>query len=307
MIKSALVIGAYGFIGRHLHAALGAAGVATIVGTHRLPRDRATLASPHVDMADAAAVRQVLGAVDCVIHTASGSTPGGSAGRPFAELDCNLGPTLALLELLQEYPNIRLVYLSSGGSLYTRETAGAATEESAVFPRSYHGATKLAIESFILALHTQYGNDATIIRPSNVYGPGQIPRSGFGIVPTGFDHMLHERPMTIWGDGLATRDYVYVDDVVELCVAMLRAEAPEGVEIFNASSGIGTSLNALLECMELASGLALRRAYTPARAIDARRVVIDSRKANEKYDWSARTSLDDGIMRTWKWLTSSRP
>nr|WP_253260836.1 NAD-dependent epimerase/dehydratase family protein [Rhodanobacter glycinis] len=241
-----------------------------------------------------------------VIHTASRSTPGSSAGLAMAELQHNLHPTLALLQALQQHPQTNLLYLSSGGSLYDASHEALATETSLIRPRSYHGAGKIAAEHFISAWCSQYGGGAAILRPSNIYGPGQQERAGFGIVPTGLGKISRGETLPVWGDGSAIRDYLYIEDFVALCTAMLAKPMPMGARMFNAASGEGISLNKLFHVMEAVTGRPLQRSYNTGRAVDAPRIVMDASLARQHYGWSATTSLHEGIESTWKWFNTIR-
>jgi UDP-glucose 4-epimerase len=217
-----------------------------------------------------------------------------------------LHPTLALLQALQRKPQTKLLYLSSGGSLYDADPLELATESADIHPRSYHGAGKIAAEHFISAWCSQYGGAATIVRPSNIYGPGQAERAGFGIVPAGFGKMLRNETLTVWGDGSAIRDYLYIDDLTALCMSILAADMPLGSRIFNAASGIGVSLNDLLDTMETVAGKMLHRTYDASRTVDATRVVMDARLAEQHYGWTPQTRLHEGLRQTWDWFTTTR-
>lgn len=242
-----------------------------------------------------------------VVHAASRSTPGSSAGRAVAELQDNLFPTLALLQALQQYPRTRLLYLSSGGSLYATEPNEIATERSSIRPRSYHGAGKIAAEHFIGAWCSQYGAAAAVLRPSNIYGPGQTERAGFGIIPAGLGRIIRGETLPVWGDGSTIRDYLHIDDFVALCVMVLTNPMPSGSRLFNASSGIGVSLNELFSIMEAVTGKSLHRTYDANRAVDSPCVVIDSSLAQHHFGWRATTSLQEGIANTWTWFSTIQP
>lgn len=303
-----LIFGAGGFVGSRLARALAARGE-KVIAVSRRPMDLC-MKNVEVVVGELSQVEHFLPLVRqsrVVIHAASRSTPGSSAGRPLAELQDNLHPLLALLQALQDCPQTDLLYLSSGGSLYTANANELATENSPPHPRSYHGAGKVAAEYFIGAWCTQYGGSATVLRPSNIYGPGQGEREGFGIVPACLGKINRGETLSVWGDGTAVRDYIYIDDFVALCLAVLAEPMPRGVNLYNAASGSGTSLNELFDALEKITGHKLHRAYDTNRAVDATRVVIDANRAKQRYNWDAATSLREGLEKTWQWFNTTQP
>jgi UDP-glucose 4-epimerase len=240
-----------------------------------------------------------------VIHLASRSTPGSSAGQALAELNDNLRPTLALLQALQHKPGIELLYLSSGGSLYG-PAFGPSAETAKLDPRSYHGAAKVAAEHFILAWCAQYSGTAIVLRPSNIYGPGQTERAGFGIIPAGFGKIARNEVLTVWGDGSTIRDYLYIDDFIALCMATVASPMPMGVRVLNASTGVGVSLTELFAEMETVAGKPLRRVHEINRKVDAPKIVMNPFLASVHYHWTPTTSLHEGLTRTWNWFSTTR-
>ncbi len=220
-----LILGAGGFVGKHLARAL-AARDEQVIAVSRQPIDL-HLANVEVVVGEPDEPEHFLPLVRRsrdVIHTASRSTPGSSAGQSVAELQRNLCPTLALLQALQQHPQTHLLYLSSGGSLYAPAQDELATETSPVCPLSYHGAGKIAAEHFIRAWCSQCAGGATILRPSNIYRPGQRERAGFGIIPTGLGKISRGETLPVWGDGSTIRDYLYIADFVMLCIATCRSQ-----------------------------------------------------------------------------------
>lgn len=300
-----LVLGAGGFVGQHLVRALAQRGE-HVIAVMRRPADLGVANIEQVvdELGDPERFKPLIERSRVVVHLATTSTPGTSEGRPLAELDGNLRYTLGLLEAMQVCPSANLLYLSSGGSLYAIGSEESASEAAVVNPRSYHGAGKIAAEYFIHAWSSQYGGAATLLRPSNLYGPGQAERRGFGIVPAGFGKIARGEVLSVWGDGSTIRDYLYIDDFIALCMAAIDAPMPEGVRTFNASSGIGVSLNDLFATMEAISGRPLHRSYDVGRAVDAARIVMDASGARGAYGWSARTPLREGLRSTWHWLMS---
>lgn len=296
-MKCVLILGAAGFIGQHLCSTLAKSGVEVIAATRQPVKFGASNVSNAVVRFDEQEHFAALVArCDTVIHAASSSTPGSSEARP--QLDGNLRPTLALIETLQAFPNRRLLYLSSGGTLYG-DLGHAAREYDTLRPRSYHGAGKAAAEQFIHAWAAQYNGKAVVLRPSNVYGPGQPRRPDFGIIPAALDCAQRQRAITIWGDGTTVRDYLYIDDLVSLCVLALQADLAPGISIFNASSGRCTTLNSLLDEVDRVTGQPLQRNYHSPRRVDIHSTVPDPSMAKEQLSWTPGITLPEGLRRTW--------
>lgn len=299
MSKAILVLGASGFIGRHLAQNFAADGHEVIAAT----RSPASFQHPRIRNLVSAFIQReeflpLLHECDVVFHAASSSTPGSSAAQP--QLDGNLRTTLALIEALQENSNPRVVFISSGGTLYG-EASAPVNENAILHPRSYHAAGKIAAEYFLQAWAAQYSGDVTLLRPSNVYGPGQLPKPGFGIIPTAFEKALNGTPLHVLGDGNAIRDYLHIDDFFGLCQSITTSERRPGYRIFNAGSGIGLSVNALLDVIDCVSGHPLLRHYEPKRVFDIQCILLDNSAARRTYSWTPHVSIEDGLATTWAW------
>ena len=290
-----LVIGA-GFLGRALTRRLAAEG------------NSVTVLSPRADAADwpegvaavrgrqedAALVGELLARHDTVIHAAWGTTPGSSAGRPAVEAEKGLNPFLAFLGTLQRFPAARLLFLSSGGTVYGDPEKLPVTEDAPLRPRSCHGAGKAAAE-FFLGLRAQ---DKTIIlRPSNIYGPGQSLRSGFGVVRHLLACTIEDKPFQLWGDGEQVRDYLYIDDFTEAVCRL--AMSPAACGAFNLGSGAGVSLVELISCVEKATDRTIRVQRQSERGGDVARIILDTNRIRRVIEWAPVVALDEGIGRTW--------
>lgn len=300
MTDRIFLLGAGGFIGRALCETLASSGLRVLAATRRpTPFVQAGIENIVSPFSEFGHLTPWLSRCNAVVHAASLTTPSSSAAHP--QVDGNLRSTLALIEALQEFPSKILLYLSSGGALYD-ERPGLVDETTPLRPRSYHGAGKAAAEHFIQAWSAQYGGSATILRPSNVYGPGQHSRPGFGVVPAAFECIRSNKPLQIWGDGESVRDYLYVDDLVSLCRDALHASpSAGGTELINASSGTGTSLLDMLSHIEHATGQVIQKEFFPARPVDMRRVVTANNLARRRFGWEPRVRLDDGLSAAWCW------
>ncbi len=300
-----LVLGAGGFIGGATVAGLARAGHAV----HAYGRARATAASvPGVipiqgSIEDAALLREALAACERIVYAASLTTPGTSARDPALEVVGNLLPLARVLECSGDFPRRHVVYLSSAGTIYG-DVAQCATESVPPRPRSYYGAGKAAAEALLHACTATTDWTATILRPSNLYGPGQVTTRGFAIVPTLFERALDGAPFRIWGDGSAVRDYCYVDDLVD--AIRLTLDDRSGCTIYNVASGCAASVLELVAACERASGRPIAVEYAPARGVDAARVVPDSTRLRDACGWTPRVDLDAGLARTWRWTLDAR-
>ncbi|MFT3896969.1 MAG: NAD-dependent epimerase/dehydratase family protein [Thermomonas sp.] len=300
MNDTVFLLGAGGFIGQRLAHRIADGGRDVIAATRRpVAFDHPRIRNAVEPWDDRAQFARWTDGCNAIVHAASSSTPGSSAAQP--QLEGNLRTTLALVEALQDAPASRLLFLSSGGTLYGDRDSPAA-EDAPLRPRSYHGAGKIAAESFIRAWAEQYAGTAIVLRPSNVYGPGQPARSGFGIIPAAFDCAMHGKPLTVWGDGTTVRDYLYIDDLLALCEAALGQPLDAGAWTFNAANGTGVSLGTLLDMIGAIAGHPVERRHEPARRVDIHAIAFDNGAARAAFDWTPKTGLEDGLRLTWEWI-----
>lgn len=302
MSERILIIGAGGFVGTALSQRLLADGHTV----HRLQRTLSVSSGSrdvvHVgSQDDANLLSSILPTCDTVFHLASSSTPGSTANTPVLEGRQNLLPILKLLEVMQNFPHARLVFVSSGGTLYGNPEIASVTETAPSATLSYHGAGKLASKAFLHAFHHLAGRGVTVLRPSNLYGPGQPLRNGFGLIRTMLEHARRGNTMHIWGDGESVRDFLYIDDMLEACCKVLKNDN-DAWRVFNVGMGEGHSINQIRKMVEEITGMPVPAAYHPPRPGDVRRIVLDCSKLRSELGWNPAVPLAEGIKRTWRWL-----
>jgi len=306
MRNATLIIGGGGFIGKRLSAALRLAGQSVAVLSHGLDDAvSADFVQRRGSVEDAGLLRELLETSSAVVYLASVTTPSASAREPGLEVTGNLLPLARFLEIAQTMTPRKLVFISSAGAVYGDNVDGVA-ENVALRPRSFYGAGKAAAEAMLHAFAVNSGWPAITLRPTNVYGPGQLPIKGFAIVPTIFRHLLEQRVFEIWGDGSVVRDYLFADDLCDLVSRVLRGDA-QGYSVYNAGSGTAVSVLELIRHCEQAAEMKLEITLRPARSVDVARAIPDIGAVARAYDWRAPTPLSTGLRETWQWLRSTIP
>jgi len=299
--ETILLIGGGGFLGSALTRYLKTSGYAV----HHLLRQAVKPVDPDITvhvggLGNSELLRRILPQFTTVVHLASGTTPGISARNPALEAELNIFPTLHFLELLHAYPDIHLVFVSSGGTLYGNPGQSPVGENTSLSPLSYYGAGKLAIEIFLQTFSRTFSRRVTILRPSNVYGPGQRFHQGFGVIRTMLQHVFAGTTMEIWGDGETVRDFIYIEDMADACMKIIRSETHSGV--YNVGYGRGYSLNQLHTIIERVCMKKLRIHHRQGRAADVKHIVLDYSRIKSELGWAPKISLEEGIQRTWEWL-----
>lgn len=301
-----LVIGGCGFIGSHVVDSLCAQGHRVRVFDRRPELFRPPVAKVQYimgDMSDKAHIYEALSGVECVIHLASTSVPATSNLDPVADISGNLIATVQLLHAMRAAQVSKLVYLSSGGTVYGIPETGLVPESHPLRPISSYGIVKVAIENFLHMERHLYGLQHIILRASNPYGPRQGHTGVQGIIGTHLWRNARGEPVEIWGDGTIIRDYIHVRDMADLCEIAARSNISG---CYNAGSGTGTSVSQIVDTISRtvqASGhTPMVPSYKPGRSLDVPRIVLDITRARNDFAWSPRISLDDGIAESWDWV-----
>ena len=314
-MAQALVTGVAGFIGSHLAERLLAGGwrVRGIDNFDpyydRAVKERNLLALREADAfewreADLAEtdVARLLDGVDCVFHLAARPGVRLSWGEPFADyVRANLLATQRLLEALAAQPATRLVFASSS-SVYGQGTGGENSETAPLKPISPYGVTKLAGEALVTAYHASHGIPAVSLRYFTVYGPRQRPDMAMNRF---LRALLEEREIEIYGDGLQTRDFTYVADIVEATVSAAERGRP-GV-CYNIGGGTPASVLEVIEILSRATGKAARKRFLAVQPGDPRATRADVSRARADLDFRPRVGLHEGLERMAAWMEALSP
>jgi UDP-glucose 4-epimerase len=299
-----LVLGGNGFIGSHLVDLLLREGQGVRVFDRADDSFRSR--PPQVeyicgDLGNQGLIRAALTDVDVVFHLISTTIPGTSNADPAFDVQSNVVDTIRLLEECVAARLKRFVFISSGGTIYGIPRTVPIPESHPLDPVCSYGVTKLAIEKYLALFGYLYGLEYVILRPSNAYGERQNPFGKQGVVGVFLGKIVRHEPIVVWGDGSVTRDFIYAGD---LAVALYQAAIYDGLEerVFNVGSGIGVSVNEVLEGLSAVTGHNLDVRYTEARRFDVPVNVLDISLAEECLGWAPATDLADGLSRTWKWV-----
>jgi UDP-glucose 4-epimerase len=303
---TALVTGGAGFIGSNLVDALLASGVATHVVDNLSNGKRENVpdgAGFHeLDIRDADGMREFIADArpDVVYHLAAQADVRKALETPTYDAEVNIAGTINVLEAAR-HVGARVVFSSTGGAAYGEYEGLVIPSPETAEPRplSHYGMSKLAGEGYIGLYGRLYGLESAILRLGNVYGPRQDPHGEAGVVAIFCGRLLDGIPAKVFGDGLQTRDYVYVGDVVQALRAA--AEGPTGVTL-----NIGTSRETTV--LDLVSGLGfgVGPEHAPARAGELQRSALDASLAGELLAWRAEMPLAEGLAATLASVEASR-
>ena len=295
-----LVTGGAGFIGSHTTDALVAAGhsVAVLDNLSAGKREQVNPAARfyQIDLREADRVREAVAQErpEAIFHLAAQMDVRRSVADPVYDAQVNLVGMLNLMEAARVNGLRRVVFSSTGGAIYGEQEAYPCDEDHPTRPLSPYGVAKLATERYLFFYKVQYGIDYLAMRYANVYGPRQDPHGEAGVVAIFCGRMLEGKPVTIFGTGEQTRDYVFVADVVQANLAALDAAVTGAVNI---GTGLETSVNRLFEALA-GSSYEIKPVYAPARPGEQQRSVISPARAARELNWHPKVALDDGLART---------
>ena len=305
-----LVTGAAGFIGSHVVERLVALGHPVRAVDNLSTGDEANLAGVRAeiefirgDLCDPEVCRHAAAGVDMVFHLAALPSVPRSLKDPWASHSANVNATMRLLGACVEAKVRRVVY-SSSSSVYGDAAVLPKTESFEPLPRSPYAASKLAGEQYVLAFARAGLIEGVALRYFNVFGPRQSPHSAYAaVIPNFLQAALDGRAADLYGDGQQTRDFTYVDNVVEanLLAASCASETANGWPV-NVGAGARTSLLGLIDVIRKVTGRRLAFVQHPSRSGDVRDSLASLDRAQRLLGYGPGVSLEEGLRRTWAWF-----
>ncbi len=302
---NAVVVGGNGFIGSHLVDRLAHLGwPTTVIDTRERLWGPQEPGVRHLRFAldDTELLEHALRDAEIVFHLAWTSIHESSNRDPAADVLANVVPSLRLLAACTRAGVRRVVFVSSGGTVYGPATSFPIGEDYPTAPLSAYGINKLAVEEHVRLAHRFNGLEYVILRPSVAYGPRQDPSRRQGAVAVFLHRIANGLPVTIYGSDEISRDFFYVADLVDALVASAdRPTASPGT--YNIGGPAEVTLRELIGAIETTVGRAADVRYEPARGFDAPRIVLDTARARAALDWQPRTDLVTGLGLTWDSLS----
>lgn len=301
-----LVLGGGGFLGSHACDALLAHGCRVrvfeklYVGKENIQHAISDIEWIEGDFTNEAHLREIVQGMDYVIHAIGTTIPKNSNENPVYDISSNVISTLHLLEAAKEAGVKKIIFFSSGGTVYGIPQKIPIAEDHPTDPITSYGIQKLTIEKYLKLYYHLHGLDYAIMRISNPYGERQRPIASQGAVAVFLYKALKKEPLEIWGDGSVTRDYLHVSDVAGVVPLLMRYEGKH--KLFNIGSGRGLSLLELIKTIEKIIGRPVDVRFTSARPFDVPVNILDSSLALRELSWTPKIGLEEGIRRTIKYL-----
>ena len=308
-MPTVLVTGGAGFIGSHVAERFLAEGWTVhvldnlITGKRENVPERAQL--HEADIRDPAAADLIASLrPEVIVHLAAQMDVRKSVADPVFDAQTNIVGSLALLEAVRHRsPATRFVFSSTGGALYGDHTVPPNVETFPKNPESPYAIAKLSVELYLAYYARVHGLDTVALRYGNVFSPRQDTHGEAGVVAILCGRLLEGRPLTVFGDGLQTRDYVYVTDVADATWRAATQELPAPDELdtraFNIGTGVGTPVLRLAEVLRAAARRDVTIEYAPKRPGEQKDSFIDVAKAAALLQWRPRVGLEEGLARSY--------
>lgn len=296
-----LIIGGNGFIGSHLTEKLKDHYRVTVFdrSSNHFIKEFPEVNYIYGNFSDSNLLSEALDNIDIVYHLLSTTVPFTGDLNPIFDIESNLIGTIKLLDLIVDKNIKRFVYASSGGTVYGKPQYLPIDEKHPCNPVGSYGIIKNTAERYIQMYALKNKFSYLIVRPSNPYGPRQNYTKNQGLIAKLLYHGISQDEFTVWGNGSAVRDYIYIDDLINF---LSQAGMSNKTGIFNIGSGNGTSIHQII--LSLSSVIAEMPpiVYTDKKVNLIEKVILDIAKAQKNFNWTPKITLKEGLKRHNEWM-----
>jgi len=305
-----LVLGGCGFIGSHLVDGLLDRGYEVSVfdkskvDTKNIKKNLSRINLIGGDFTNREDLKRAVTGIEYVFHFVGTTLPQSSTENPVYDVESNVVSTLNMLEIAKANHVKKIIFASSGGTIYGIPQQIPIPEDHPTNPICSYGVSKLIIEKYLYLYYKLYGLDYVSLRISNAYGERQDPAGAQGAIAVFLGNILKGRPISIWGDGNVVRDYIHVGDIVSACLKAMEVQVL-GQHVFNIGSGVGLSLNQLITSLKGVLDKEIQVQYGGGRNIDVPVNILDVRLAREILGWQPNISFEAGLKSTLRFLRES--
>jgi UDP-glucose 4-epimerase len=306
MNKKTIIYGGGGFIGSHIAEGLIAEGYDVTI-FDKLNFDKRNIS--HLgkkikviegDFHNEIELKDSIKHAGIVFHLVSSTLPASSNQNPVYDAETNLISTLRLLGECVKHKIEKVIFISSGGTVYGIPEELPIKESHHRRPICSYGIIKKTIEDYLFMYNKLYNLDYNVFRLSNPYGERQNPFVAQGVIPVFLKKMINKETIEIWGDGEVTRDYIYIKDVVKAINKSINKKTPSNV--YNLGSGIGYSLNEILVKINRQTGLTPKVRFQKGRDVDVPVNILDVKLLKNELNWKPETEIEQGIRITYDYL-----
>lgn len=302
--RRCILLGGGGFIGTNLCKILVSKGAEVIIVAPQVLSEEALSGATWIQalLDEVEKYQNAICDGDYVFHLVSTTVPATSNYSPVTDISNNVLPTLKLLEILSQRRIAKLVFLSSGGTVYGNSVPIPTPEDAPTDPICSYGIHKLTIEKYLAMYRLLKGLDSVVLRVSNPFGPYQTGH-GQGVIAAIIRKALNGETIAIWGDGSVVRDYIFVSDVVDAIIRAAVIKNAEPPKPFNIGSGEGRSIQQVIEAVEDIHRRPLKVTYELGRPTDVPVSILDIKRARECLNWFPAKEWDEAVAETYEWVS----
>ncbi len=305
-----VVLGSNGFIGKHLTASLAQNKSNKIIAFDNFNEYRQKQVNPFSDFDNVELfpgdflntddVSEAVKLADYVFHLISTTTPASSDKDPLIDLDTNVRASVELFSLCASSNVKRVIFPSSGGTVYGNNVSESNKEIDSTEPYSPYGIGKLAIENYLRYFKKSHGLDYIVYRLSNPYGPGQNLLGKQGVIPIFLNKILKNEDLTIFGDGEMVRDYIYIDDVINMITKTY--DQKTNYSVYNIGSGVGESVNQIVDILRRVTEKNVSTSHVATPLSYVEKSVLNIERFTSEFNILPEVTLENGIKSTWEYI-----